>query len=148
MSKYKVNFFTLGDGDLVFTLNIDGGTRTKIIYNILLQAWGQSGYFNIDDEYWEDIIFNFLQSIFKDLPYLYGDGGELSYEYKRFLYNLEMLSEYNLSIKGILDESNIDIKEEEVLKIFCESIVENFDYVQSTFNPDEPQEFTFDIEKS
>jgi hypothetical protein len=32
--------------------------------------------------------------------------------------------------------------------IYCELIVENFDYVQATFNPDETHEFTFDIEKA
>ena len=58
-----------------------------------------------------------------------------------------MLAEYNLSIRGVLEESSSEIQEEEILNIFCESIVENFDYVQSTFNPDETQEFTFDIEK-
>lgn len=148
MAKYEVNFFTADDGDLVFILNIDGGTRTTLLNNILLQEWEQSGHFNVDDEDWEDIVWNFLQGIFKDPPYPYGDDGELSYEYKKFLYNLEMLAEYNLSIRGVLEESNSEIQEEEILNIFCESIVENFDYAQSTFNPDEPQEFTFDIEKT
>jgi hypothetical protein len=147
MAKYEVNFFTADDGDLVFTLNIDGGTRTTLLNNILLQEWEQSGYFNVDGEDWEDIVWNFLQYIFKDPPYPYGDDVELSYEYKKFLYNLEMLAEYNLSIRGVLEESSSEIQEEEILNIFCESIVENFDYVQSTFNSDETQEFTFDIEK-
>ena len=148
MSKYEVNFFASNEGELVFTLNIDGGTRTKLIYNILSQEWEQSGYFNIDYGEWEDIVWNFLQGIFKDPEYPYGDDGELSYEYKKFLYNLEMLAEYNLSIRNLLEESNYEIQEEEILNIFCESIVKNFDYAQSTFNPDEPQEFTFDIEKT
>jgi hypothetical protein len=147
MAKYEVNFFTADDGYIVFTLNIDGGTRTTLLNNILLQEWEQSGSFNVDGEDWEDIVWNFLQYIFKDPPYPYGDDGKLSYEYKKFLYNLEMLAEYNLSIRGVLEESSSEIQEEEILNIFCESIVENFDYVQSTFNPDETQEFTFDIEK-
>jgi hypothetical protein len=64
MAKYEVNFFTADDGDLVFTLNIDGGTRTTLLNNILLQEWEQSGYFNVDGEDWEDIVWNFLQYIF------------------------------------------------------------------------------------
>jgi len=66
MAKYEVNFFTADDGDLVFILNIDGGTRTTLLNNILLQEWEQSGHFNVDDEDWEDIVWNFLQGIFKD----------------------------------------------------------------------------------
>lgn len=141
MTEYKVDFFTDDDeGELVFTLAIKGGSRTDLIYNIIFQEWDQSGYFTVDEGDWEDILWDFLTSIFKDpIPY--------SYESSQFLYNLGMLCEYRLNIRGLLEETHLEITEEEILNKFCELIVSNFEYSQSTFNPDEPREFSFEVEK-
>ena len=144
MTEYKVDFFTDDDdGELVFTLDIKGGSRTDLIYNIVFQEWDQSGYFTVDEGDCEDILWDFLVSIFKNPPLPSDD----SYEYSQFLYNLGMLCEYKLNIRGILEESHPEITEEEILNKFCESIVSNFEYSQSTFNPDEPKEFSFEVEK-
>jgi hypothetical protein len=144
MTEYKVDFFTDDEeGELVFTLDIKGGSRTDLIYNIVFQEWDQSGYFTVDEEDWEEILWDFLTSIFKDPPTPSDD----SYEYSEFLYNLGMLCEYKLNIRGLLEETNLEITEEEILNKFCELIVSNFEYSQSTFNPDEPREFSFEVEK-
>jgi len=123
-TEYEINFFTKRRGELVFTLGIVGGSRTKLLYNIISQNWDQGGYFIVDEGDWDDIKWNFLDLICNNVPYYPEDPNG----YNKFVYNLEMLCEYDLNIRGSISKYNPEIKEKDILKIFCDCIVENFDY--------------------
>ena len=60
MSKYTIGFFDNND-DEVFRLDIEGGSRTKLLYNIITEEWEQNGVFTVDSDDWTDVIWNFFQ---------------------------------------------------------------------------------------
>lgn len=123
-AEYEINFFTKREGELVCTLGIEGGSRTKLLYNIITQNWDQGGYFTVDEGDWDDIQWNFLDIICENVPYFPEDPNG----YNKFIYNLEMLCEYNLNIRGAVSKYNAEIKEKDILKTLCDCIVENFEY--------------------
>lgn len=137
-SEYEINFFTKKRGELVFTLGIVGGSRTKLLYNIITQNWDQGGYFTVDEDNWNDIEWNFLDIICENVPY----HQENPDEYNKFIYNLEMLCEYNLNIRGAISKYNAEIKEKAILETLCDCILENFVYESGG-----TEEFKFKIQK-
>jgi hypothetical protein len=125
-TEYEINFFTKRGGELVFTLGIEGGSRTKLLYNIITQNWDQGGYFRVDEDDWDDIEWNFLDIICENVPYHHEDSDG----YNKFIYNLEMLCKYNLNIRSVLSKSkyNAEIKEKAILETLCDCLVEYFGY--------------------
>lgn len=136
--EYEINFFTKKGGELVFTLGIEGGSRTKLLYNIITQNWDQGGYFTVDEEDWSDIEWNFLDIICENVPYYPEDPNG----YNKFIYNLKMLCQYNLNIRGSVSKYNAEIKEKAILETLCDCIVENFDYEAAG-----TEKFKFKIQK-
>jgi hypothetical protein len=124
MSKYEVIFFNKDGDDECFRLDIEGGSRTKLLYNIITEEWDQGGTFTVDSDDWTNIIWNFFQFFCDDPPYPYEDPEG----YVEFLYNLEMLCEYDLNIRSVISKYSSEIKELEILDTLCSSIIENFDH--------------------
>ena len=137
-AEYEINFFTKKRGELVFTLGIVGGSRTKLLYNIITQNWDQGGYFTVDEGDWDNIEWNFLDILCGDVPYHHEDPDGLN----KFMYNLRMLCEYNLNIRSVLSKYDAEIKEKSILETFCDCIVENFD-----FETGGTEKFKFKIQK-
>jgi hypothetical protein len=137
MSKYTIGFFDNNE-DEVFRLDIEGGSRTKLLYNIITEEWEQNGVFTVDSDDWTDVIWNFFQFFCDNTPYPYEDPDG----YAEFLYNLGMLCEYDLNIRSVISKYSSEIKELEILDNLCSSIIENFDHEAAG-----TAEFHYEIEK-
>jgi hypothetical protein len=129
---YNIHFFE-GDHN-VMLLNIEGNTRTEVLYTILKGNWEQSGEFIVDEEEYDDIFFDFIQIL----------CNVEKYEGEEAVYRLKLHSEYNLDLTRLLNDSDKNIGAEGIIEIFCNCIKEAWEW-----NNDKDSEFyiTYTIEK-
>ena len=105
-------------------LEIEGNTRTEVLYTIMKENWEQSGDFIVDDEENEEIFFDFVQILCDPTKY---EGEEAKYM-------LEFYSGFNLDLSKILSESYKNADTEEIIDIFCNAIKEAWEWHDEEFD--------------
>lgn len=116
--KYEATFIDGFDQHLVFTLEIEGDTRTEILSNILSENWLQSGDFIVEEDDLIDIINGLIAMMCKDGYNLMDDS--------EFLYKVKSYADLDLNLRPILKDEEISAKG--IVEIFCHSIKESFEY--------------------
>lgn len=121
---YTIDFYVkeYGNKNHVMILDIEGDSRTEVIYNILESNWEQQGEFQIFDYEWEDLIYDFVQIL----------CNVEKYEDKEAEYRLKLHGEFNLDLTPLLNDSDKDITSEGIIDIFCDIIKESWLYDNDT----------------
>lgn len=107
-----------GEEEWIMELEIEGESRTEILYNLLSSEWTQQGHFIIEEGEFEDIIYDFLQLIF--------DVEKYDHEYLEYL--ATFYSSLDLSLDSILPEEKKKISKEEIFDVFCSCLKEYWEY--------------------
>lgn len=126
---YNIYFYESGHN--VMLLNIEGDTRTEVLYTILKENWEQSGEFIVDEEEGEDIFYDFVQMLYDTTKYDWEEG----------LYMMGFYSEFNLDLSKILDDSYKNVDAEGIIDLFCSCIKEAWEFHNEEFD------ITYNIEK-
>jgi hypothetical protein len=116
--KYEATFIESNEESLVFTLEIEGDSRTEILSNILSENWYQSGHYIVDNDDLIEVINGLVSMLCKDGYDLIDDPD--------FLYKVKSSADLNLNLRPILKDE--DISPREIIDIFCDSIKEFFEY--------------------
>ena len=116
--KYEATFIESNEESLVFTLEIEGDTRTEILSNILSENWYQNGYYTVDGDDLIEVINGLIGMLCKD-------GYDLM-DNPDFLYKVKSYADLNLNLRPILEDEDISAKG--IIDIFCHSIKEFFEY--------------------
>jgi hypothetical protein len=129
--KYEATFIESNEESLVFTLEIEGDTRTEILSNILSENWYQNGHYVVDGDDLIDVINGLIGMLCKD-------GYDLM-DNPDFLYKVKSYADLNLNLRPILEEEDISTKG---IDTFCHSIKEFFEYESAGST-----EFTYEIKE-
>ena len=116
--KYEATFIESNEKSLVFTLEIEGDTRTEILSNILSENWYQSGHYVVDNDDLIEVIDGLIGMLCKD-------GYDLM-DNPDFLYKVKSYADLNLNLRPILEDE--DISPRGIIDIFCDSIKDYFEY--------------------
>jgi hypothetical protein len=116
--KYEATFIESNEQSLIFTLEIEGDTRTQILSNILSENWYQSGHYIVDNDDLIEVINGLISTLCKDGYDLIDDPD--------FLYKVKSYADLNLNLRPILEDG--DISPRGIIDIFCDSIKEYFEY--------------------
>lgn len=121
---YVVDFYVkeYGQKSHAMTLDIEGNSRTEVLYNILTSNWEQQGNFQIFDDEWENIIYDFVQIL----------CNVEKYEGEEALYRLKLHGEYNLDLTPLLSDSDKKITSKGIIGILCDIIEESWLYDNDT----------------
>lgn len=119
--KYEATFIESNEQSLIFTLEIEGDTRTEILSNILSENWYQNGYYDLDNNDLIEVINGLISMLCKD-------GYDLI-DNPDFLYKIKSYADLNLNLRPILKDE--DISPKEIIDILCNSIKEFFEYEAS-----------------
>ena len=130
--KYEANFIESIEGSLIFTLEIEGDTRTEILSNILSENWYQNGHYVVDEDDLIEVINGLIGMMCKD-------GYDLM-DNPDFLYKVKSYADLNLNLRPILKDEDISAKG--IIDILCNSIKEFFEYEASGTT-----EFTYEIKE-
>ena len=130
--KYEATFIESNEQSLIFTLEIEGDTRTEILSNILSGNWYQNGHYVVDEDDLIEVINGLIGMLFKD-------GYDLM-DNPDFLYKVKSYADLNLNLRPILEEE--DISPKGIIDTFCHSIKEFFDYESGGST-----EFTYEIKE-
>jgi len=116
--KYEASFIESNEQSLIFTLEIEGDTRTQILSNILSENWYQSGHYIVDNDDLIEVINGLVSMLCKDGYDLIDDPD--------FLYKVKSYADLNLNLRTILEDE--DISPRGIIDIFCDSIKDYFEY--------------------
>ena len=100
--KYEANFIESIEGSLIFTLEIEGDTRTEILSNILSENWYQNGHYVVDEDDLIEVINGLIGMMCKD-------GYDLM-DNPDFLYKVKSYADLNLNLRPILKDEDISAK--------------------------------------
>lgn len=109
--------------DLLMVLEVEGDTRTEVLYNLLTENWTQEGDFIIED--YE------LESVITTMVFDLCDSPNKEAEYKLLCH-----SQFNLTLDPILKSSKKGISAEEILGYFCGSVKGSWEYDNDTLSID------------
>jgi hypothetical protein len=115
--KYEATFIESNEKSLVFTLEIEGDTRTEILSNILSENWYQSGHYVVDNDDLIEVIDGLIGMLCKD-GYNLMDNPD-------FLYKVKSYADLNLNLRPILEYE--DISPRGIIDTFCHSIKDYFE---------------------
>jgi hypothetical protein len=130
--KYKATFIESIEQSLIFTLEIEGDTRTEILSNMLSGNWYQNGHYFVDNDGLIEVINGLIGMMFKD-------GYDLM-DNPDFLYKVKSYADLNLNLRPILKDEDISAKG--IIDILCNSIKEYFEYEAAGTT-----EFTYEIKE-
>jgi hypothetical protein len=130
--KYKATFIESIEQSLIFTLEIEGDTRTEILSNILSGNWYQNGHYVVDEDDLTEVINGLIGMMCKD-------GYDLM-DNPDFLYKVKSYADLNLNLRPILKDEDISAKG--IIDILCNSIKEFFEYEAAGTT-----EFTYEIKE-
>jgi hypothetical protein len=116
--KYEATFIESNEQSLIFTLEIEGDTRTEILSNILSENWYQNGHYVVDNDDLIEVIDGLIGMLCKD-------GYDLM-DNPDFLYKVKSYADLNLNLRPILKDE--DISPRGIIDIFCDSIKDYFEY--------------------
>lgn len=126
---YRVKFVDWSDiekgqnPDLLMVLEVEGETRTEVLYNILAENWTQEGDFIIEPYEFESVI--------TDMVFDLCDSPNKEAEYKLLCH-----SQFNLNLDPILKSTQKGISAKKILGIFCEIVKGNWEYDNDTLRID------------
>lgn len=118
---YKCKFYDVED--LVLTLEIEGKTRCEILNNILGEEWTQEGFFVIEQDEIDNIIFNLICGKMKNVD---EDIYMNDYKYNKYRFDLKTRTELGLDLRPFLSEKNKEVNSRNIIEFFCKEIKDEF----------------------